>query len=163
MHPAAMARAGHHRRPETASESREALRREFADNRPVVTRLAEACISLNVTPDGVTRPALLALGFTQSDLDEHFQAATLRANSAFLRDIADQRSEGPAPEPRHMLLARMRVAIGELLPSRQFVVTQLLSEGFSKAQIDICLREAVDRAGKDFSSIATPPCIREVA
>ena len=66
------------------------------------------------------------------------------------RDIADDRDP---VESAHMTRARMAVAIGELLPSRQFIVTELACRGFTKAQMDAFLRSAIDDAGMAFSGI----------
>ena len=113
--------------------------------------MAEALIRLNAEhPAGATRQSLVADGFTQTEIDLYFDDAQALANTRFVRDLADERDTAEQP---HMTRARMAVAIGELLPSRQFIVTELSARGFTKPQMDAFLRNAIDEAGKAFTGI----------
>lgn len=121
------------------------------DSRPVITRMAEALNTLNAEPEGATRRGLLLSGFTKDEIDEHFEAAELRAKGLFVRQLDEDMSE---PEPDHLVLARMRVAIGESFPSRQFLTTDLFGRNFTKDQQDRLFAEAYSLALKDACGLA---------
>lgn len=114
--------------------------------------MAAALIRLNAeSPAGATRQSLVADGFTQTEIDLYFEGAQALANARFVRDVDSERDQ---VEPPHLTRARMAVAIGELLPSRQFIVTELACRGFTKNQMDAYLRGAIDEAGRAFTGIA---------
>lgn len=94
-----------------------------------------------------TEETLQAEGYSLAFQREHRDAAIALATSSFVRE--QQRP----PESPEMLTARMRAAIGEVLPTLAEIKTALRYKKFTPAQIDAHLRKAVGLASLDLASL----------
>lgn len=57
----------------------------------IVERMAATMITLNAQPDGVTRQGLRQEGFSQADIDRHFEDASIETTTREVREVHSER------------------------------------------------------------------------
>jgi hypothetical protein len=114
---------------------------------PTIEALADA---MRANRHNATEEVLAALGFPVTFQHRYRDQAVVLARRASVDQVGD------SSEDDDTMVARMRVALGELLPSVQFIVTELQCRGFTKRQMDRHLRHVINLASRDFASIGHP-------
>lgn len=123
--------------------------------KPVTVEALAATMRDQQAEGGCTEQSLANAGFPPEFVKANEAEATQLADAAFVRQDADRPGESD-----EAMAARMRVAVGELLPSMQLIVAELQCRGFTKRQMDRHLRHVINMASRDFVSIGATGLVR---
>lgn len=115
--------------------------------KPTVESLAQSMRDLNAEGEGCTEETLVGVGYPRQFVRENAPEATQLASGMFVRQ------DGNPEETEEELVARMRIILGDVMPTLEVIKNQMTAHGITKRNMDYHLLRVVNLAARDFVSV----------